>query len=263
VVLHAVVVMALVLHRPAPVQRTVRFIEIGERGTELAYQPPRGARGPEITPPARAASPAPPVPAPPPGPVIAAEPVPPAAGSANVPPARDSVVVDTRRRLAPAYGDGRLWVRVGEDDEATAGALAARGAFDVAGHVAMVDSAMAARIRTWLDTVPADSFATRPAPKWTTEIAGQTWGVDGQWIHLGPIKIPTAVLAALPIPSGNYDEAKRAELLRYMRQDILQAAMRAKTTEDFNRYVKELRERNDVERAARVPPPPPRDTLVP
>jgi hypothetical protein len=182
-------------------------------------------------------------------------------------PSREGGVVDTtpsdgRRRLVPEYGDGRLWVRVSDVEQ---GRLPAqRGAADVATHVAKVDSAMAEKIRSWLDTVPPDSFATRPAPKWTTEIAGQPWGIDGQWIYLGPIKIPTAVLAAIPLPAGgNYDQSKQAEVLQYMRADIMQAAIRARSREDFERYVKELRERKDIERAARTPPPPPQEPLVP
>lgn len=255
--LHLVLLVLAVLYEPDPIERSVEYIELGEPAPEVTWSGPGGApRGAAVTAGRAGARPEPPLPVQPP--VTAAGPVPLGAGG---PPGRDSSgVVDTHRPLEPALGDGRLWVRVEDLPE---GLPARRGAADVAGHVALVDSALAAKIRAYLDTVPPDSFATRGAPKWTTEIAGQTWGLDGQWIYLGPIKIPTAILAMLPVPSGNYDEAQKALLLQRMREDIMQAAMRARNNEDFRRYVKELRERKDIERNQRVPPPPPRDTLIP
>src|SRR2546422_9450863 len=52
-------------------------------------------------------------------------------------------------------------------------------------------------------------------------LAGKTIGIDSQYIHVAGIKIPTAVLALLPItlPQGNYDEQRRARQLEDMRQD--------------------------------------------
>jgi hypothetical protein len=111
--------------------------------------------------------------------------------------------------------------------------------------------------------MPPDSFALPEAPKWTTEIDGKTWGIDGRWIYLGDLKLPAALLALLPIPEGgyNYDQSKAARDLQRMREDILQAAQRAATAEEFNRYVKELRQRKDREREEkrRVR----RDTIIP
>lgn len=132
--------------------------------------------------------------------------------------------------------------------------------------MALVDSALAEKIRSYMDTVPPDSFATREAPKWTTEIAGQTWGLDGKWIYLGPIKLPATVLALLPLPSGNYDLAQRNIQLQRMREDLMDAAGRAANAVEFKRYVKELRERKEKEHQQRIPPAPPptpRDTLIP
>lgn len=259
-VLHAGLLTWALVYRPAALHRTVRYVDLGERGVDIAFAPPAGLAGvaaPRGRPPAPGADAVPSAPSP----IIMAAPAPAPAGGAGGALAPDSVPTGTHRLLVPAYGDGRLWVRVGDVE---AGELPARReAYDVATHVAQVDSALAEKIRSYLDTMPPDSFASGSAPKWTTEIAGQTWGIDGRWIYLGPIRIPTTILAMLPLPSGNYDQSQRAAQLQQMRDDIMQAAWRAQTAADFKRYVRELRERKDIERAAREVPEPPRDTLYP
>jgi len=83
-------------------------------------------------------------------------------------------------------------------------------------------------------------------------VAGKTIGIDSQYIHVAGIKIPTAVLALLPItlPQGNYDEQRRARQLEDMRQDLMQAARRTETVQLFRQYVRELRARKQAERDA-------------
>lgn len=160
--------------------------------------------------------------------------------------------------LGPRYGDGRLWIR---PRDAIAAAIA--GALDEAPvspetHAARIDSAITRRLYAFLDTLRPDSMAVAPAPEWTTEIDGQTWGVDGSWIYLGPIKLPSIILALLPLPHGNYDQNRAAAALQRVREDILQAAWRAETADQFRRYVEETRRRREAERAfernRRVPP---------
>jgi hypothetical protein len=160
--------------------------------------------------------------------------------------------------LGPRYGDGRLWIR---PRDAIAAAIA--GALDEAPvsaetHAARIDSAITRRLYAFLDTLRPDSMAVAPAPDWTTEIDGQTWGVDGSWIYLGPIKLPSIILALLPLPHGNYDQNRAAAALQRVREDILQAAWRAETADQFRRYVEETRRRREAERAfernRRVPP---------
>lgn len=168
----------------------------------------------------------------------------------------------TRRLLRPGYGDGRLWVppidllELGRPLPASAPPGA-----EGPPTVAQLDSTVTARLRAFLDTMPPDSFAPPPAQRWTTEIAGQTWGIDGKWIYLGPLKLPAALLALLPFPQGNIDQSRAAnELMRY-REDIMQAARRAETTAEFNSYVKELRKRKDQERELKKKAA--RDTVIP
>jgi len=94
-------------------------------------------------------------------------------------------------------------------------------------------------------------------------VAGKTFGIDSAYIHIAGIKIPTAALALLPLrlPQGNYDEALRARHLDEMRQDIMRAAARAQTYQDFRRYVRELRARKDAEREFQRRQKQPADTV--
>jgi hypothetical protein len=159
----------------------------------------------------------------------------------------------TRRLLRPSYGDGRLWVppidilELGRALPA-AGEGGAGGGAEGPHTVAQLDSTVTARLRAFLDTMPRDSFAPSPAPQWTTQINGKTWGIDGKWIYLGGLKLPAALLALLPFPQGNIDQSRAALALMRMREDIMQAATRAQTAAEFRKYVNELRKRKDQER---------------
>ncbi len=243
----------LLLFQPTRPTRTVSYIDLGPPTTSVpAYRGPGGG-GAAVQ---SSAKPAPPVSTPAPT-VVPGQPVGAPAPPETVAQAddEDTLSIGTHRQLGPKYGDGRLWVRA---SDAERGDVPARGGVDsIPTHVALVDSLLAERIRAYMDTVPPDSFATRAAPKWTTEIAGKTWGIDGKWIYLGGIKIPTAILAMLPLPAnvaGNYDMSQRAAQLALMREDIMQAAQRASNAVEFKKYVKEVRDRKQMEHNARIPP---------
>ena len=150
--------------------------------------------------------------------------------------------------LGPRLGDGRLWIRPRDAIAAAIAGVLGDGPFDPGTHLARLDSAVAARIYAFLDTLPRDSMAVARAPEWVTEINGQKWGIDGSWIYLGGLKLPSAILALLPLPQGNFDEARRAADLGRIREDIIQAARRAETADQFRRYVNETRERRNAER---------------
>ena len=160
----------------------------------------------------------------------------------------------------PRLGDGSLWV-------SPRPALPAVVASAIYGEPVPKDSIMVRRLRAIVDSlnVLVDSAQReRQLPTWTTEVAGKTFGIDSQYIHVAGIKIPTAALALLPItlPQGNFGEMERAEQLRDMRDDIMRSAQRTQTLEDFRRYVKELRARKQAEReAARRTREQPKDTV--
>ena len=155
-----------------------------------------------------------------------------------------------RVSLAPQVGDGRLWVspRPGLPAavaDAIYGDTVGRRLGAIDRLKVMVDS-----LNQVLDQMQRD----RQRPKWTF---GGTpdkpeWGLDSAYIHVAGVKIPTMVLALLGnlLPQGNFDEELRARQLNDMRADLLRAADRAQTLQQFRRYVRELRERKQAERDA-------------
>lgn len=158
--------------------------------------------------------------------------------------------------MGPHVGDGRLWVN---PRPALPNDVAERLYGDTTGR----DSVAMSRLHAMLDTlnkVLDREQRERRRPTWSTEIRGIPFGLDSQFITIAGIKIPTMALAFLGdlLPPGNYDEALRARALEQMRQDLLRAAQRAETFQDFQRYVKELRRRKqaerDAERRRREPP---------
>jgi hypothetical protein len=155
-------------------------------------------------------------------------------------------------RLAPApqVGDGRLWVSPRPPlpapvAEALYGDTTERRTAAVERLRAMVDS-----LNQVLDVMQRE----RQRPSWTVGGEGGTpkFGIDSQYIHVAGIKIPTMALALLGnlLPQGNFDESMRARQLNDMRADLLRAADRAQSFQDFRRYVRELRERKQAERDA-------------
>jgi hypothetical protein len=148
----------------------------------------------------------------------------------------------------PQVGDGRLWVvprpaLPSDVADALYEPHEARDTTVVRRLRAMVDS---------LNVVIDQEQRSHQRPTWTTEVAGQVFGIDSQFIHVAGIKIPTAALALLPIslPQGNYDEQRRARQLDEMREDIMQAARRTETLQLFKQYVKDIRARKQAERDA-------------
>jgi hypothetical protein len=186
-----------------------------------------------------------------PPPVTAPTPPPPAAPTPDTGATLPAYDPNANRVVpAPQVGDGRLWVspRPGLPAavaDAIYGDTAARRTAAIDRLKVMVDS-----LNVVMDQIQRD----RQRPKWT--IGGTpdkpAWGLDSAYIHVAGIKIPTAVLAFLGnlLPQGNFDESMRARQLNDMRADLLRAADRAQTLQQFRRYVRELRERKQAERDA-------------
>jgi hypothetical protein len=197
------------------------------------------------------------------GPVTKAEPVPdttvtvaeqePIDTTGGVGPARNR----TRMRLGPALGEGKLWVRpLPLPPEDLAQALTGKS------HVELVDSAVTAIVQVYIDSVLNAAPPNTPFPSWTTRVGDSQVGLDSKWIYLGPIKIPTALVAALlPFGAGSAETSDftRFRMLQQMREDVQVAARRAQTVQDFKRAIRELREQREREREfaknQRTPPP--------
>ena len=114
-----------------------------------------------------------------------------------------------------------------------------------------IDSMVVADVGRLTDSIAA---APRP-PRWTTgdwtvERNGQKYGIDQKFIRLGPVSIPTAVLAMLPLNlQANPTATERIRALSYMNADISYHARRAVSEDEFRRAVRNLRVRKERERA--------------
>ncbi|MEP6590517.1 MAG: hypothetical protein ABJC19_04970 [Gemmatimonadota bacterium] len=147
--------------------------------------------------------------------------------------------------IGARYGAGKVWVRpLPETPKQIASALTGRSQAELA------DSAVNAMVQQYLDAMAKETEGQPLGPpSWTTKIAGQLVGLDAKWIYLGPLKIPTALLALLPINlQGNPTQADFNRKLSVMRADLLDAARRADNLAEFKKAVKELRTETERKR---------------
>jgi hypothetical protein len=158
-------------------------------------------------------------------------------------------------RIGPGLAEGRLWVR---PLPLPPRELAQRL---TKSHAQLVDSAVTAIVQQYLDSIANDPASKNQGlPSWTTQLAGKKFGIDSKNIYIAGLKIPAAVLALLPIPAGNIDQNRAYSHLMDIRADIMYAAQRAATMEEFKQVIKEIRERKEKEREfeknQRTAPPP-------
>ena len=166
-------------------------------------------------------------------------------------------------RIGPGLAQGRLWVRplpLPPRD------LAQR----LSGSRAeLLDSAVTAIVQTYLDSIANDpGERNQGPPSWTTEIAGKKFGLDSKNIYIAGLKIPTVVLRFLSIPlsGGNIDQNRAYNHYMDVRADLLYAAQRAQTMEEFKTIIREMRERKEREREFernQRTAPPPKEPLTP
>jgi hypothetical protein len=226
---------------------------VGQRRARALPQSRSGPSAPRVPRPVlpeREAVPALPVPRPPT----------PALTDTGGPPPRAQAALG---RIGPGLAQGRLWVRplpLPPKD------LAQR----LSGSRAqLVDSAVTAIVQAYLDSIANDpSEKNEGPPSWTTEIAGKKFGLDSKNIYIAGLKIPTVVLRFLSIPlsGGNIDQNRAYNHYMDIRADLLYAAQRAETMEEFKKVIKEIRERKEKEREFEKnqrTAPPPEKPLVP
>lgn len=180
------------------------------------------------------------------------EPEPPDTATVAVEP--PSVPVDTaapgpgrtrgRSRIGPALGDGKLWVRplpLPPQDLARA---------VVRTRAEIADSLVTTIVQAYLDSVLTSVPDNAPLPSWTTKVGDNQLGIDSRWIYLGPIKIPTALLALVmpSVSSAELSDYTKFRQLKQMREDVQLAARRAERMDDFKRAIKELRAERERQR---------------
>jgi hypothetical protein len=113
-----------------------------------------------------------------------------------------------------------------------------------------IDSLIADAIAPYNDSVAAAAQRRDPTD-WTVEKGGYKWGIDKRAIRLGPVSIPTALLAMLPLNiTGNPTTIQRDRAFAAMNSDIQWHARQAINEADFMKAVRSIRERKERERAA-------------
>jgi len=142
------------------------------------------------------------------------------------------------RGVRPQYSDPRVW-------EPPGGVAVAPQTLKQT-----LDSLIAEGIAPYNDSVAAAAQRRDPTD-WTIEKGGYKWGIDRKAIRLGPVSIPTALLAMLPLNiTGNPTTIQRDRAFAAMNADINWHAQQAINEADFMKAVRSIRERKERERAA-------------
>jgi hypothetical protein len=131
--------------------------------------------------------------------------------------------------MRPTYADPRLWRR---PDVAVSAPKSAKE---------RVDSVIADRFGPVRDSIAAAqeiAAGQRKPGDWTVKGAGGTWGMDPQSIHLGKIKVPTALLGLLTTNlqknlRSNPNELANERRLAQARQEIMDHAASGMAEDDF------------------------------
>ena len=145
--------------------------------------------------------------------------------------------------LQPGFTDPRLWTD----------APAIEGAPKTGEE--RLDSAVVTTLSKYRDSVLANTYSPNKFERgdWTyTTKGGQKYGIDGKYIRLGKVSIPTALLGLLPLNQmqGNPVAYEREQRLAAMRADIMVHAQAAMNEEEFRQAVKAIRARKEKERKA-------------
>ena len=142
------------------------------------------------------------------------------------------------RGIRPSYTGPRVWQAPGDIVSAPKSAKE------------KLDSAIVSIIAPFNDSIAIAGQGRKPGD-WTFEKGGRKYGIDPQYIRLGKVSIPTAVLALLPInQQANPTSLERNKLQNQLHADIFWNAQRGMNEADFKKAVKSIRERKERERAA-------------
>ncbi len=115
-----------------------------------------------------------------------------------------------------------------------------------------------ALVNSWVGTywdsvakVEAERRQRRAPGDWTVGEEGRKYGADQQFIYFGKYKLPTVLLALLPINAqANPGMVERNRALQSMRWEIDFHAQRAQNEAEFRKAVDELRLRRERDRRA-------------
>ena len=117
-------------------------------------------------------------------------------------------------------------------------------------HAEVLERQLATVLKRHADSVAVVNANRRDPTDWTKEIGGQKYGVDQQWIHLGKFRIPTALLALIPVNvQGNPNTMPRDRRINEMSAEIRE---RAEVAPEARDEIKRINDRMARERAARL-----------
>jgi hypothetical protein len=116
-------------------------------------------------------------------------------------------------------------------------------------HAELTDSAVKAILNHYLDSLAALPGGGRLLPpSWKATIGGREYGIDGQWITVAGVRIPSLILALIPLPNGG-NESKALDVQGRMRVEDYRLAMpRDAAATDQREQAKLIRERMEAER---------------
>ena len=113
-----------------------------------------------------------------------------------------------------------------------------------------IDALIVEGIKPYNDSL-ARLAERRDPTDWTMEKGGYKWGIDKRAIRLGPVSIPTALLALLPLNvQGNPMTMEKDRTYAAMHREISWHAQQGANDADFAKAVRSIRERKERERAA-------------
>ena len=142
------------------------------------------------------------------------------------------------RGVRPSYSDPRLW------QPSTPIVSPPKSVAET------IDALIVEGIKPYNDSL-ARVAERRDPTDWTMEKGGYKWGIDKRAIRLGPVSIPTALLALLPLNiQGNPIQMDRDRTYAAMHRDIAWHAQQGVNEADFAKAVRSIRERKERERAA-------------
>lgn len=161
-------------------------------------------------------------------------------------------------RLGPGLGEGRLWVEpLPLPPRQLAALITRRDANEIA------DSFVTAVVQAYLDSIAHDPdvMPLRP-PDWVATVNGTKYGIDANHIYVAGLKIPTALLALIPLPGGG-NQRPIDHGLETMAYSLRVAGARAANLDEFRQAVRELRRKKERdEEFERNRATSPSDTLV-
>ena len=142
------------------------------------------------------------------------------------------------RGVRPSYSDPRLW------QPPTPIVTPPKSVAET------IDALIVEGIKPYNDSL-ARVAERRDPTDWTMEKGGYKWGIDKRAIRLGPVSIPTALLALLPLNiQGNPIQMDRDRTYAAMHREIAWHAQQGVNEADFAKAVRSIRERKERERAA-------------